>query len=278
MSQTAPKKFRFSVFEADARTGELRKHGIRLRLPDQPFTVLIALLERPGELITREELVKRLWPQGTFVDYDHSLNTAVNRLREVIGDSAETPKFIETLPRRGYRFIGTVELIAAPAVSVAASSEKTPTSTPSEERVSLTPTNELPVASRKTVRTFFLLAQVMYLSFYIAALVNWGEIHWLVETVVGTGTAKAVTAAVLVTAMVGIPLRLFLITAVAWDYAGFRWKYDRLYPVLAALDLFWGVSPLLTAHHIGIGITLSISAMLLYLAFGQRTLVHMAYR
>src|SRR6185369_9641745 len=107
----APPKFRFSVFEADAATGELRKHGMRLRLADQPFSVLVALLERPGELVSREELVKRLWPDGTFVDYDHSLNTAVNRLRETLGDSAETPRFIETLPRRGYRFVGSVERI-----------------------------------------------------------------------------------------------------------------------------------------------------------------------
>jgi cholera toxin transcriptional activator len=278
VAQIVTGRFRFSVFEADVRTGELRKHGIRLRLPDQPFTVLVALLERPGELITREELVKRLWPQGTFVDYDHGLNTAVNRLREVIGDSAETPKFIETLPRRGYRFIGNVEPIDMTAASVVDPSEKTPESTPIEDTASPKPTDRLPVASRKIVRTFFLLAQVMYLGFYVAALVNWGEIHWLVETVIGPSSAKAVTAAVLVTAMAGIPLRLFLITAVGWDYAGFRGKYDRLFPVLAALDLFWGVSPLLTAHHIGIGITLAISAMLLYLTFGQRTLVHMAYK
>jgi hypothetical protein len=236
---------------------------------------LVALLERPGELITREELVKRLWPQGTFVDYDHSLNTAVNRLREVIGDSAETPRFIETLPRRGYRFIGTVEpigpLVAPPLEATKVDSQSVIADVAGEK-------DGLPVVSRKVVRTLFLLAQIMYLGFYISALVNWSEIHWLVETVIGSGVAKGVTTLVLITAMAGIPLRLFLITAVGWDYAGFRDKYDRLFPTLAALDLFWGVSPLLTAHHIGIGITLAVSAMLLYLTFGQRTLVHMAYR
>ena len=259
-------KFRFGVFEVDVRTGELRKHGIRLRLPDQPFAVLVALLERPGELVTREELVKRLWPDGTFVDYDHSLNTAVNRLRETLGDSAETPRFIETLPKRGYRFIGSVERIgdepAAGAVPAAAA---------------VSSADELPSANRTLVRTFFLLAQVMYLGFYIAALINWGEIHWLIETVFGPRSAVVLTVLILGTAMIGIPLRLFLLTAVGWDYAGFRHKYDRLFPVTAAFDLLWGVSPLLTAHHNGIGITLSVAAMLLYLTFGQRTLVHMAY-
>jgi cholera toxin transcriptional activator len=268
-SSAAP-KFRFGVFEADVRTGELRKHGIRLRLPDQPFAVLVALLEHPGELVTREELVKRLWPDGTFVDYDHSLNTAVNRLRETLGDSAETPRFIETLPRRGYRFVGSVERIGE------SESHRSPSASP-QLRVGH-PEDNLPSANRKLVRTFFLLAQVMYLGFYIAALINWGEIHWLMETVFGPRSAAVLTVVILGTAMIGIPLRLFLLTAVAWDYAGFRQKYDRLFPVIAAFDLLWGVSPLLTAHHIGIGITLAVAAMLLYLTFGQRTLVQMAYR
>jgi cholera toxin transcriptional activator len=259
-------KFRFGVFEANVRTGELRKHGIRLRLPDQPFAVLVALLERPGELVTREELVKRLWPDGTFVDYDHSLNTAVNRLRETLGDSAETPRFIETLPKRGYRFIGSVERIGEES------------SAPAMPAAVVTAADELPSANRTLVRTFFLLAQVMYLGFYIAALINWGEIHWLIETVFGPRSAVVLTVLILGTAMIGIPLRLFLLTAVGWDYAGFRQKYDRLFPVIAAFDLLWGVSPLLTAHHIGIGITLAVAAMLLYLTFGQRTLVQMAYR
>jgi TolB-like protein/DNA-binding winged helix-turn-helix (wHTH) protein/Tfp pilus assembly protein PilF len=99
---------RFDVFEANLRTQELRKHGHRLRLPRQSFQVLGALLDRPGELITRDELQAMLWPADTFVDFDHSLNAAVNRLRDALGDSAETPRFIETLPRRGYRFIGPI--------------------------------------------------------------------------------------------------------------------------------------------------------------------------
>jgi DNA-binding winged helix-turn-helix (wHTH) protein len=272
VSASAPSRqpiFRFGVFEADARTGELRKHGIRLRLPDQPFNVLVGLLERPGELVTREELVRRLWPEGTFVDYDHSLNTAVNRLRETLGDSAETPRFIETLPKRGYRFLATVERFGDVPSSVPAPAGTT------EVPVSL---EALPTAPRKLVRTMFLLAQIMYLGFYIAALINWGEIHWLIETTFGARSAEVLTVLILGTAMIGIPLRLFLITAVSFDYAGFRRKYDRLFLAIAGFDLLWGISPVLTAHHIGIGITLAIAAMLLYLTFGQRTLVHMAYR
>ncbi len=96
----------FGPFAADLRTGELRKRGIKVRLQQQPFQILALLLERAGELVTREELQTRLWPAGTFVDFDHSLATAVMKLRQVLGDSAESPRYIETLPARGYRFIG----------------------------------------------------------------------------------------------------------------------------------------------------------------------------
>ena len=100
---------RFGVFEADLRSGELRKNGLRVRLPGQPFEVLAVMLERPGQVVTREELQKRLWPDGTFVDFDHSLNKAINKIREALGDSSESPRFVETLSRRGYRFIAPVE-------------------------------------------------------------------------------------------------------------------------------------------------------------------------
>ena len=100
---------RFNVFEVDLRTGELRRHGLRVRLPSQSFQVLALLLEHPGELVSREELREKLWRADTFVDFDHGVNAAVNRLREALGDSADSPKFVETLSRRGYRFIVPVE-------------------------------------------------------------------------------------------------------------------------------------------------------------------------
>jgi DNA-binding winged helix-turn-helix (wHTH) protein len=100
---------RFGVFELDLHSGELRKAGVRLSLPAQSFHVLALLLERSGDLVTREELRERLWPTGTFVDFEHGLNAVVNRLRDTLGDSADRPRFIETVPRRGYRFVGAVE-------------------------------------------------------------------------------------------------------------------------------------------------------------------------
>src|SRR4029077_12568419 len=110
MSQPTPtagpsRVVRFGVFELDPQTGELRKAGVRLSLQDQPLQVLAMLSERPGELVTREELKHRLWPGETFVDFEQGLNGAVKRLRYVLGDSADTPRFIETLPRRGDRLI-----------------------------------------------------------------------------------------------------------------------------------------------------------------------------
>jgi DNA-binding winged helix-turn-helix (wHTH) protein/Tol biopolymer transport system component len=108
-------RFRFGLFEANLRTRELLKDGRQVRIQEQPFQVLAALLERPQEMLSREELHRRVWPDDTFVDFENSLNVAVNRLREVLGDSASNPRFIETLPRRGYRFIAPVQVIGSTA-------------------------------------------------------------------------------------------------------------------------------------------------------------------
>src|SRR5690349_21065690 len=109
-------RLRFGVFELDPRAGELRKHGLRVRLQEQPFQVLTMLLEHPGEVVTREELQKRLWPADTFVDFDHGLNKAINKIREALSDSADSPRFVETLSRRGYRFLADVNDVDAATV------------------------------------------------------------------------------------------------------------------------------------------------------------------
>jgi len=109
MSGISSRTVRFGVFEVDLDRSELRKQGLRVRLQEQPFQVLAALLSSPGEVVTREELIHRLWPDGTVVDFDRGLNAAVTRLRQALSDSAETPRYVETLPRRGYRFIAPVE-------------------------------------------------------------------------------------------------------------------------------------------------------------------------
>jgi Tol biopolymer transport system component/DNA-binding winged helix-turn-helix (wHTH) protein len=115
-SAPVPRLVRFGVFEIDLRSGELRKAGARLNLQQQPLQLLSVLLEKPGELVTREELRKRLWPDDTFVDFEHGLNAAVKRLRDTLGDSADSPRFVETVPRRGYRFIAPTSDPNGPAV------------------------------------------------------------------------------------------------------------------------------------------------------------------
>src|SRR5579872_2446576 len=114
---TAP-KFRFGIFELDCGTGELRKDGrLEPRLRDQSLQILLSLLQRPQEVVTRDELRQRVWPSDTFVDFDHGLNSAINQLRTALGDSAANPRFIQTLPRRGYRFIVPVELVETAAIA-----------------------------------------------------------------------------------------------------------------------------------------------------------------
>jgi TolB-like protein/DNA-binding winged helix-turn-helix (wHTH) protein/Flp pilus assembly protein TadD len=123
---------RFGVFELDLRAGELRKHGLRVRLQEQPFQVLAMLLEHPGEVVTREKLQKKLWPADTFVDFDHGLNKAINKIREALGDSAESPRFVETVARRGYRFLAEVKV--GDAVPVRSPKLATQSDPPAEAR------------------------------------------------------------------------------------------------------------------------------------------------
>jgi DNA-binding winged helix-turn-helix (wHTH) protein len=122
----APNLIRFGVFEADLRTGELRKQGVKLRLPEQSFQILAMLLGRPGELVTREEIQKRLWPNDTIVEFEHSISSAMRRLRLALGDSAEAPRFVETLARRGYRLIVPVERSAETLNDVAPRQDPSP--------------------------------------------------------------------------------------------------------------------------------------------------------
>src|SRR6266849_9645194 len=126
---------RFGAFEVDLRAGELRKHGIRIKLQEQPLQILQQLLERPGEVVTREELQKHIWPADTFVDFDHGLYSAVQRLRDALGDTAETPRYIETLPRRGYRFIASITNEIFVEAHVASASVEAPASVVSDSPV-----------------------------------------------------------------------------------------------------------------------------------------------
>src|SRR5271168_128577 len=147
----SPSRVTFGLFEADLQTGELWKAGKRIKIQSQPFKVLSILLEHPGEIVTREELQLRLWGKNTIVDFDHSLGTAINKIREALGDPAENPRFVETLARRGYRFIAPVR--HPPVTRLSPDSAHAEAGSPSGERsenlsVSLQHQIELPPPSR----------------------------------------------------------------------------------------------------------------------------------
>ncbi len=281
------RRYRFGVFEADAATGELRRRGIRVKLNAQPFQVLLMLMERPGQLLTREEICRELWPDGTFVDYEHGVNSAVNRIREALGDTAGNPRFIETLARRGYRFVAPVERIepskyppsgdqaAENETAMDALAEQTAAAPEPEatlsSRILATP-DELPKASPLTVQTLFVLLQLMYVGFYVGALANLTEIEDLFSPL---PRATLTLNVLIVTAAILIPVRAFALTAVLFHAPGAREKLLRLWPFLLVFDQLWALSPFLLLHHIDFGLALACTTLLVYSPFAQRSLVLM---
>jgi cholera toxin transcriptional activator len=267
---------RFGVFVADLAAGGLRKNGVRIRLQEQPFQILAYLLERPGEVVTREQLRQKLWPADTFVDFDHSLNTAVNKLREALGDSASSPRYVETLARRGYRFLAPVEREEADLLP-AESGKPAPAAKVAASAARLHRDLEVPLPNRRLVRALFGLLQIMYLSFYVAALFRLAEIDRVTSAFLPGWGAFAIFVAVLVTAGVGIPLRFYLLSAVAFDHQRTGEKFRRIFLIILAMDQLWAVAPFLLAHKIGFGAAFAAAAALLYVPFSERTLLRMAY-
>ncbi len=266
-----PARYRFGVFEADAATGELRKQGIRIKVNVQPFQVLLLLLSRPGEILTREDLARVLWPEGTFVDFEHGVNSAVNRIREALGDSARNPRFIETLARRGYRFVAPVERHGDTLVEVP--TQPAPQPAPVKPETSFLATAaELPRVPARTVHGLFLALQLMYVGFYVGALANLAEIDDLFFPL---AHAHAMVLVLIVTAALLIPVRVFLITAMAFLAPGLRAKYLRLWPFLLPFDVLWALAPFLLLHHLNVGVAVACMAPLVYSPFAQRALILM---
>lgn len=286
MSANQPaRRYRFGVFEADSATGELRKKGVKIKLHAQPFQLLCLLLDRSGEMLTREEICRELWPGDTFVDYEHGVNSTVNRLREALGDKASNPRFVETLARRGYRFVAPVERIPmdeglnieAREQVVAREANVSQVEAPIAQsggfldRVLAGP-EDLPLTSHPLVQALFVLLQLMYLGFYVSALVNLAEISELLSPL---GFATGIFLAVIVTSVLLIPVRVFLLCAVLFRAPGLREKFLRIWPWVFPLDLLWSLSPLLLLHHISYGLALACMPLLVYSPFAQRSLVLM---
>lgn len=275
-------RYRFGTYEADVRAGELLRDGSKIKLQEQPFQVLVALLERAGDIITREDLRQKLWPSDTFVDFDHSLNTAINKLREALRDSAANPRFIETKARRGYRFIAPVQVISPEPISnqpqpvepaqaaIAAKLEASPTRPGDDEILAI------PRPHPVRMRTLIGLIQAMYLCFYIAALASLRDVTYICDRF-SAGRGDKFAIAVLVTAVLAIPMRLYMLTAVIFDYRLTGAKFRRIFPALFLLDELWAVSPFLLVDYIGIGLAFAATAALLYVPFSQRTLVRLTY-
>jgi len=286
MTEPEPaRRYRFGTFEADAATGELRRKGVRIKINAQPFQLLFLLLDRPGQILTREEISRELWPDGVFVDAEHGVNSAVNRIREALGDSAGNPRFVETLARRGYRFIAPVERIdptgtpaptsLAPADPKAYPPEPPPVPADPEAKIVsriLASPDELPQTSHRVVQTLFVLLQLMYVGFYVGALTNLAEIEDLLSPL-----SKATLAfnILIVTAAVLIPVRAFVLTTTLLHAPGARANFLRIWPVLLAFDELWALSPFLLLHHINYGLAIACTTLLVYAPFAQRSLVLM---
>lgn len=274
------RRYRFGVFEADAATGELRRQGVRVKLNAQPFQVLLLLLDRAGELLTREEIARELWPDGTFVDYEHGVNSAVNRIRDALGDTATSARFVETLARRGYRFTAPVERIGS-GENPQAAETATAAAANGDARVEpgarlrgriLSSPEELPKTPYPVVRTLFVLLQLMYAGFYVGALANLAEIDDLLSPL---PRATIVFTVLIVTAAILIPVRAFVLSAVFFRAPGARGKFLTLWPFLLFFDELWALSPFLLLHHINFGLALACTTLLVYSPFAQRSLVLM---
>lgn len=279
MTESRPAvRYRFGTFEADAGTGELRRRGMLVRLNGQPFQLLLLLLDRQGELLTREEISEALWPDGTVVDYEHGVNSAINRIREALGDSAASPRYVQTLAKRGYRFVAPVERVDTAIIArsgkvgrIEEAVESVDKRTGGFSRLLATP-EDLPKTPPRIVQTIFVGMQLMYLAFYVGALANLHEIQVLLQPL---DWASPLFTLLVFSAAIMIPVRTFLICAVLFRAPGLQAKFLKLWPFLLLLDVVWSLAPFLLLHHINFGIALACTTLLVYSPFAQRSLILM---
>lgn len=253
----------FETFELDLDSGELFKEGNRIPLQDQPARLLVLLAIRRGGLVTREDIQRELWKDGEFVEYEHSINTAILRIRKALDDSSETPRIIETIPRRGYKFKA-----AATVVKTNASSESADADGGSHRKGDFV----LPV-SVKVCRILFLLAQVPYVGSYAAAFFNFEELDAALTRTFGFIPVERSLPAVLLLASVGLAVRIYLIGLVGWGHTDAGPRYRKLFPFLLPLDAIWAATPLLIQEAAGPLVSWVGLILMGWLVFGQRTLM-----
>jgi len=292
--QSKPARVRFESFELDCQTGELFRLGVRLKLQDQPARLLSLLVSRSGMLVTRDEIQKALWEDGQFVEFEHAINVAVKKIREALNDDPAKPRILETLPRKGYRFIAAVETIAEPSPAAPADppaantvSVINPASVTLEEPV-LPPPQQiqandqarasesdedtlerefaLPAAS---ARILFIAVQAMYLTIYSLALIHMYD----VSSVLGSAGVGWLANPLLIGAAGSIPVRLYLVFTVGLGHPAAGLKYRRMLPYLMPWDWIWAASPFLAVHRIGPQWALLLSAVLVYPPISQLILM-----
>ncbi|HTU34885.1 MAG TPA: winged helix-turn-helix domain-containing protein [Candidatus Acidoferrum sp.] len=290
--------FRIGIYELTAETGELRRDGKpQSRLQAQPLQVLLLLLERPAQVVTRDELREKIWPANTFVDFDHGVNTAINKLRGAFGDSASNSRFIQTLPRVGYRFVAPVEVANGSGAAAGGLTRNQQHTGDQEESLDqqndigswnsaavaaerpkglLSHPADLPLASHAVTLGLFVALQVMYLVFYIAALANFSQLQGIATGL--TRHTYATFTVIILAAAVGVPLRLYLLSACAFRYRRLGENFLKLFPFLLVLDELWALAPFLIARYIGLGLALAATAALVYAPFAQRSLLLMSSR
>ena len=283
-----PGHLRFDSFELDPETGELSKNGRRLRLQDQPAKLLVLLAGCAGQLVTRAEIQKTLWGEDQFVDFDHSINTAIKKIRTALDDDVEHPRLLETLPRKGYRFIGSVEYASPNTLTDTGPSAEPVASDPTEHPPRTLGNRNSPQRAQDfaeadtallpagVARALFVVIQVGYLALYCSALYyieHLGEIFNAFEVPV----PNQILVLIIITAMCGIAVRLYLVSSVGLSHPAAGLQFQRLFPALLFLDGLWAVSPLLAGLRIGFGLALAAAAGLAYLPFSQRTLIRNIY-
>jgi DNA-binding winged helix-turn-helix (wHTH) protein len=264
------------MFELDLRSLELRKNGHKIHLALQPARLLVLLVTHPGELVTRDEIEKKLWPDH-IVDFEHAINDAIKKIRKALLDDAEKPKYIETLHGRGYRFIATLKEepeVETPPPAPAPSPELVAPPLPAVTPV--TPEQEfvLPIPGWLS-RGLFVVIQLGYLALYSAVLHYTDDVgRALID--LGLTPVQVTLPLVIVLAMCSIAVRIYLLSAVGWNHPAAGAKFRRLFPLLIVLDGLWAASPLLV-EGLGLAVRLAGIAGLAYVPFAQRTLVRSLY-
>jgi DNA-binding winged helix-turn-helix (wHTH) protein len=273
-------RIRFESFELDCGTGELFKESSRLKLQDQPARLLILLASRPGVLVTRNQIQEALWEDGQFVEFEHAINVAIKKIREALGDDPLKPRLIETLPRKGYRFIAAVESVAAPVVAEDLPAVESRVEATSALAAVLIQTKILDEPHEEQLerefalpaihaRILFMVVQALYLTIYCLALIH---MHDVASVLGGAGLGR-LAAPLLIGAAGSIPVRLYLIFTVGLGHPAAGLKYRRMLPYLMPWDWLWSVSPFLATPKIGAEWALVLSAVLVYPPISQLILM-----